>query len=107
MSADLVSPFTVADFGPDDAGVLASHLKVLADPARLRILALLHRHGPLLVTELMPDLGLSQATVSHHIKTLSAAGLVREEPVSGAREIVIDAVCELAQLMIPARDGRR
>lgn len=104
---DLVSPFAVADFGPDDATVLAAHLKVLADPTRLRILALLHRHGPLLVTELLPDLGLSQATVSHHIKTLADAGLVREERVSGAREIVIDAVAGLARLVDPTWDGRR
>jgi DNA-binding transcriptional ArsR family regulator len=103
----LTSPFRTPGFGDADARVLAAVLKILADPTRLRILALLHQHGPLLVAELMPDLKLSQATVSHHIKALESAGLVREEPVSGAREIVIDAVCQLAQMVDQTRDGRR
>ncbi len=102
------SPFAPADpFTTADAAGLASALRVVADPTRLRILALLHRHGPLLVTELVPDLNLSQATVSHHVKALTAAGLIREEPVSGAREIVVDAVRALVQLIDPARDGHR
>lgn len=103
----LASPFRTAGFDDANARSLATALKVLADPTRLRILALLHQHGPLLVTELMPDLKLSQATVSHHIKAMESAGLIREEPVSGAREIVIDAVRELVRLMDPARDGHR
>lgn len=103
----LASPFRTPGFGDADARGLAAALKILADPTRLRILALLHEHGPLLVTELLPDLGLSQATVSHHIKALSAAGLIREEPVSGAREIAVDAVCGLARLVDPTWDGRR
>jgi ArsR family transcriptional regulator len=103
----LVSLFVFADFNADDATALAVRLKVLADPTRLRILALLYRHGPLLVTELMPDLGLSQATVSHHVKVLTDGGLIREEPVSGAREIVIDAVAGLARLVDPTNGGGR
>jgi ArsR family transcriptional regulator len=104
---DLVSPFLYADVNAGEIRRVADALKVLADPTRLRILALLYRHGPLLVAELMPDLGLTQATVSHHIKTLTDAGLVREEPVSGAREIVIDAVSGLARLVDPTNGGGR
>ncbi len=85
---DLVSPFVYADSTADEIRQVADALKVLADPTRLRILALLYRHGPLLVTELMPDLGLTQATVSHDIKVLTDAGLIREEPVSGSSTTV-------------------
>lgn len=59
---------------------LASQLKAIADPARLRILRLLpqtddckHVYN---VSELAEEIGLSQPTVSHHLAVLREAGLV-------------------------------
>ena len=62
---------------------LASQLKALSDPARLRILALLP-HEPKCedvynVTELAEALGTPQPTVSHHLAILKRAGLIRCE----------------------------
>src|SRR5262249_50984396 len=56
-------------------------LKALADRHRLRIVNLLLRAGgePVCVCEIQPLLGLSQGTVSHHLKQLLAAGVIARE----------------------------
>jgi ArsR family transcriptional regulator, arsenate/arsenite/antimonite-responsive transcriptional repressor len=60
---------------------LASALKVLADPARLRLLSLIQAQpgSEACVCHLTEPLGLSQPTVSHHLKVLLQAGLVERE----------------------------
>ena len=60
---------------------LAAALRVLADPARLRLLSIIgaHPNGEACVCELTGPLGLSQPTVSHHLKVLTDAGLVGRE----------------------------
>lgn len=64
-----------------EADRLASALRVLADPARLRLLSLLgaHPEGEACVCDLTAPLGLAQPTVSHHLRVLSEAGLVGRE----------------------------
>ena len=59
--------------GAVDIDELASTLKAVADPVRLKILGLLRRRGPITVTRLGPLLNLSQPTVSHHMGILRAA----------------------------------
>jgi ArsR family transcriptional regulator, arsenate/arsenite/antimonite-responsive transcriptional repressor len=49
--------------------------RALADPTRVRVLALLRR-GELCVCELTDVLGLTQSTLSTHLQALRAAGLV-------------------------------
>lgn len=56
---------------------LVDHLKVLAHPVRLRILALL-RGGELCVCEVADVLDLASSTVSEHLTSLRRSGLVRE-----------------------------
>ena len=70
-----------APLDEDEATRLASALRVLADPARLRLLSLIgaHPNGEACVCELTEPLGLSQPTVSHHLKVLAEAGLVGRE----------------------------
>ena len=55
---------------------LARLLKAVADPARLQLLALLKASaaGEACVCDLTGPLGLSQPTVSHHLKVLTEAG---------------------------------
>jgi ArsR family transcriptional regulator len=64
-----------------EANELARILKVLADPARLRLLSLIQAQpdGEACVCHLVEPLGLSQGTVSHHLKALLTAGLVTRE----------------------------
>ena len=61
---------------PESAEALSRTLKALADPVRLRLLSMVAAHddGEACVCELTEPLGLSQSTVSHHLKILTAAG---------------------------------
>ena len=63
-----------------DAEATASVFKALADPSRVRIVNLLaNADEPVCVCDLIPSLGLSQATVSFHLKKLTTAGLLERE----------------------------
>jgi ArsR family transcriptional regulator, arsenate/arsenite/antimonite-responsive transcriptional repressor len=57
---------------------LARSLKALADPARLRIISMVvaHEGAEACVCDLTEPLGLSQPTVSHHLKVLVEAGFL-------------------------------
>jgi ArsR family transcriptional regulator len=59
----------------------AAALKVLADPARLELLSLIQAQpeSEACVCNLTAPLGLTQPTVSHHLKVLSGAGLVERD----------------------------
>ena len=87
----------------DEAEQLASALRVVADPARLRLLSLIQAQPDheACVCHLTEPLGLSQPTVSHHLKVLLQAGLVereqrgswayfrvREEPLAALRALL-------------------
>ncbi|GIF14822.1 ArsR/SmtB family transcription factor [Actinoplanes teichomyceticus] len=71
----MTSPFA-ANFTPDDAAVLAGQLWVLADPARLRIIHLLAVRGAMANRDLEGPIGLTQPTISHHVRILREAGLI-------------------------------
>lgn len=75
------APLVREPLGAEEAAGLAGVLKAIADPARLRVLSLLaaHEGGEACVCDLTEPLNLSQPTVSHHLKTLVDAGLVRRE----------------------------
>ena len=62
-----------------EAERLAGVLKVLADPARLRILSLLAGSREVCVCDLTEPLGLTQPTISHHLKQLRRVGLLESE----------------------------
>jgi ArsR family transcriptional regulator len=64
-----------------DAVVLSERFAALGDPVRLRLLSLLANaeRGAVCVCDLTEPVNRSQGTVSHHLKTLSNAGLVTSE----------------------------
>jgi ArsR family transcriptional regulator len=64
-----------------EAEQLAAAFKVVADAARLRLLSLIASKpaGEACACELVEPLGLSQPTVSHHLKVLHGAGLLERE----------------------------
>ena len=74
-------PLSAGPLEAQEAQRLASALKTLADPARLRLLSLIQAQpdGEACVCHLTEPLGLSQPTVSHHLKVLREAGLVERE----------------------------
>jgi len=59
------------------AADLARLLKALADPTRLRLVSMVaaHESGEACVCDLTEPLGLTQPTVSHHLKILVEAGI--------------------------------
>ena len=97
------SPLLQEPIAAEEADQLAAALKVIADPARLRLLSLIQAQPghEACVCHLTEPLGLSQPTVSHHLKVLLNAGLVereqrgnwayfrvREEPLAALRELL-------------------
>jgi ArsR family transcriptional regulator len=64
-----------------EAERLAEAVGVLADPARLQLLSLIAAtpSAEACVCNLTEPLGLSQPTVSHHLKVLHEAGLLERE----------------------------
>ena len=74
------APLAASTLDEDEAGATAELFKTLGDPARVRIVNLLARSGePVCACEFYEPLGLSQPTVSHHLKKLTDAGLVDRE----------------------------
>jgi len=63
------------------AEMLAADFKVLSDPVRLRLLSIIASapDGETCACDLPDPLARSQATISHHLSMLVAAGLVRRE----------------------------
>ncbi|GGF00615.1 ArsR/SmtB family transcription factor [Mycetocola zhadangensis] len=75
------TPILREPMGADAAEKLARSLKALADPARLRLLSIVASHddAEACVCDLTEPLGLSQPTVSHHLKVLVDAGYLSRE----------------------------
>jgi ArsR family transcriptional regulator len=75
------TPLAGSSLDEEGAAELEAVLKALADRHRLRIVNLLLRAGgeAVCVCEVQPLLGLSQGTVSHHLKLLVEAGLIERE----------------------------
>jgi ArsR family transcriptional regulator len=70
--------------------VLASRLKVLGEPTRLEIVRRLAVED-LCTCHLVADLGITQPLVSHHLRALRRAGLVRTEPAGPFTYYGLDA----------------
>lgn len=75
------APLSAAVLSDAEATATAELFKALADPARVRIVNVLAtaEGEPVCVCNLVEPLGLSQPTVSHHLKKLLEAGLVERE----------------------------
>lgn len=71
-------PITDAVLDAAAAERLAELLKALAEPTRLRLVSLIAGHpgAEACVCDLTAPVGLSQPTVSHHLKILVEAGLL-------------------------------
>ena len=80
-AAACCAPLARAPLSAEGAAALAHTLKAIAAPARLRLLSLVaaHEGGEACVCDLTEPVGLSQPTVSHHLKVLVEAGLLTRE----------------------------
>lgn len=74
------APLAASTLTEEEAEATAGLFRALADPARVRVMNVLATSGePVCICELIEPLGLSQPTVSHHMKKLLDAGLVERE----------------------------
>ena len=101
-------PLATAPLDAADAVGLAAVLKAIADPARLRVISMLAASGEACVCDLTEPLGLSQPTVSHHLKTLVDAGLVQRDKrgVWAYFSLVPGALDGIGRLLSTADAGR-
>ncbi len=72
------APLAAGPLGGADALEIALRLKALGDPVRVQLMSLLLAQSDtgICTCDLAPAVGLSEATVSHHLKQLRDAGLV-------------------------------
>lgn len=93
------SPVTGGVLAADEAERIAHTFKALGDPTRVRLLSLIaaSEGGEACICDLTEPVGLSQPTVSHHMKLLVDAGLAtREQRGRWAYYRVVDAALERA-----------
>jgi ArsR family transcriptional regulator len=78
VTAACCAPLVREPLSADDAEQLAHTMKALADPTRLRLLSIVaaSEGAEACVCDLIDPVGLSQPTVSHHLKVLTEAGFL-------------------------------
>lgn len=100
------APLTREAMTSEHAEDLARSLRVIADPARLRLISIVaaSESQEACVCDLIEPIGLSQPTVSHHLKILTDAGfLSRSKRGSWAfYKLVPGALDSLARLLVTA-----
>ena len=88
------------------AADLARLLKALADPARLRLVSMIAAHEgcEACVCDLTEPLGLTQPTISHHLKILMEAGILTRDKrgVWAYYALVPPALSALSAVLQPA-----
>jgi ArsR family transcriptional regulator len=106
LLVDCCSPVVGKVMTTSHAETLATALKAVADPVRLRLISLVaaHEDGEACVCDLTDPVGLSQPTVSHHLKILVEAGiLTREQRGRWAYyRLVPDTLTALSDVIRPA-----
>jgi ArsR family transcriptional regulator len=81
LAADSSSSLVREPLSADQARNLSRTLKAIADPVRLRLVSMAASHdgGEACVCELTEPLGLTQPTISHHLKVLVEAGILSRD----------------------------
>jgi ArsR family transcriptional regulator len=81
LAGECCTPLLREPLTASQAADLAFILKALADPTRLRLVSMVaaHQGGEACVCDLTDPLGLTQPTISHHLKILVDAGIFTRE----------------------------
>jgi ArsR family transcriptional regulator len=74
-------PLLSGKLTPEEAVQLAALFRVLGEPVRLQMLSLIaaQSNQEVCACELAETLGLSQPTISHHLKVMYEAGVLEKE----------------------------
>jgi ArsR family transcriptional regulator len=106
-----VSPVSGEALSKSDAERIAGVLKALADPNRLQLISLIQAapEQEACVAELTEPLGLSQPTVSHHLRILAEAGVVERDKrgVWAYFRLVPETMRIVADLLTPPKRRTR
>lgn len=70
---------TTTAMDENEAERIAPMFKALGDPVRLRLIALIAAQDEICVCNLTPHFALSGPTISHHLRQLREAGLIRSQ----------------------------
>jgi ArsR family transcriptional regulator, arsenate/arsenite/antimonite-responsive transcriptional repressor len=95
------TPVAAGPMDDDAALEVAVRLKALADPVRVRLMSMLLTADEVCTCDLAPAVGLTEATVSHHLSVLRKAGLITEGERRGmnvyyrARRDSLGALCRV------------
>jgi ArsR family transcriptional regulator, arsenate/arsenite/antimonite-responsive transcriptional repressor len=105
-AAACCAPLVSAPLSSDEASELAGRLKALSDPTRLRILSLMLANPQLeaCTCDLTDELGLTQPTISFHLKKLTRAGVCLADRRVGTYtyyRVVPEALAGLAAVLAP------
>ena len=102
-SGCVIAPLARRPLSAEAAAELATKLKALSDPVRLRLLSVVASHGggEACVCELSTGIDLTQPTISHHLKVLRTAGLLDSERRGSwvYYRVVADALQQLSSLL--------
>jgi ArsR family transcriptional regulator len=80
VAVSCCAPLSAPRLSDDEAEATAGLFRALGEPARVRIVnRIATAREPVCACELYEPLGLSQPTVSHHLKKLVDAGLLTRE----------------------------
>jgi ArsR family transcriptional regulator len=105
LLAECCSPVIGQVLEPAEAEALAGALKAIAEPVRLRLISLVaaHAEAEACVCELTEPVGLSQPTVSHHLKVLVDAGILARQQRGkwACYRLVPGTLTEIARLITP------
>jgi len=107
LAEECCTPLLRQPITASQAGDLARLIRALADPTRLRLVSMVaaHQGGEACVCELTQPLGLTQPTISHHLKILVDAGIFTRDKrgVWAYYALVPSALEALAAVLRPAR----
>jgi len=81
---------TKSDLFTKEQNDLAQMARAFAHPARVAIIQYLLQSKTCINNELLPTLGLAQATVSQHLKALKEAGLIKGTIAGNSMSYCID-----------------
>ena len=100
------APLMDAPLTAEQAEELSVRLKALADPTRLRLLSLMLANPGLeaCTCDLTDALGLSQPTVTHHLRKMAATGLIVPDRRVGSftyYRVVPESLTGLAGVLAP------
>jgi len=81
LADECCTPLLREPLTADQAADLARILRALADPTRLRLVSMVaaHEGGEACVCDLTEPVGLTQPTISHHLKILVDAGILTRD----------------------------